>query len=121
MGYVGKNQSFSFDANITTGAWQLALAVQRLHHADAREHHPATAAFGGVDQRFHRDLPAFLLLNIRRQFHNEIAGVLERGEFSAAAQRDGRAVVRARRVVLRVVRAQRDLALLLVLRELGSG
>src|SRR3981189_2599567 len=62
------------------------IAVQGAHHPDPREHQPAAAGLGGVDQVLDRDLPALLLLHIFRQLHDVIGGMLQRHELSPAAQ-----------------------------------
>ena len=60
--------------------WCFSVLIQRPHHADAREHQPASADLSGMDQVLDCDLPARLLLNLMRQLHDVIGGVLQRDE-----------------------------------------
>ena len=45
-----------------------AVPVQRPQHRDPREHQPAAAGLGRMDQILHRDLPALLLLGLVGSF-----------------------------------------------------
>ena len=62
-----------------------SLFIQSAQYRYPREHQPAGASLGSVDQVLHRDLPSFLLLNIFRQSHDVVGGVLQSLELAAAA------------------------------------
>ena len=66
----------------------LRIRIEGAEHCDPREHPPAAAALGGIDQVFDRDLPAFLMLHVFGQFHDVVGGVLQRHELATAAQDD---------------------------------
>jgi hypothetical protein len=52
------------------------VCFQRPHHSDPREHQPAAAGLCGIDQILDRHLPALLVLDILRQFHDVVGGLL---------------------------------------------
>ena len=64
-----------------------SIRVQRSQHSDPGEQQPAATGFRGIYQVLDRDLPALLLLNILRQFHDVVGSLLQRRQPASAAQR----------------------------------
>jgi hypothetical protein len=64
------------------------VAVQGLHHADARHHGRAAVAFGDQDQDFNGSLPFLDLLFGLGELLDISGGILESDKLATAGQRD---------------------------------
>ena len=84
------------------------MAIERLHHADAR-HHGASIFLGDQDLAFDRRLPLAEILLGFGQFHDVAGGILKGDELAAAGRGIGSAKGRFQPVaaIRRIARRRR--------------
>jgi hypothetical protein len=71
--------------------------VERLQHGDARMH-DEVPALGGVDQLRRCELPMWRVVNLLRQRHDVVGGILEREKGLSLRNRNRAGIGSAKRV-----------------------